>query len=238
LEADFFTVVHLTIYANRRSLISEDVSFQRTLSEQEHGMVGVFGKRGIQPRPVQHVIGREHHHFLKSIGIDPDGPENVIPSQQDIDERLAKGRAGLDRRLEQVHKNLAARVGPEIRMRPFFLIPESCWQEETGAFLMKFLDFSPHDSWNTAFLPADQLTSAIMNAPLHPGIEIPVFADAAKKFIAECTSRVAEAAMKAGQTGEFQLVTAAKIEAKNMIIALAMTFAEKLLEAHKATKSK
>jgi hypothetical protein len=43
--------------------------------------------------------------------------------------------------------------------------------------------------------------------------------------------------MKAGQTGEFQRVTAAKTDAQKMIVALAMTFAAKLLEAHKATKS-
>jgi hypothetical protein len=75
-----------------------------------------------------------------------------------------------------------------------------------------------------------------MDTPLHPGAEIPAFADASKKFIAGCNSRLAQATMKAGQTGEFQLVTAAKTDAKNMIMALAMTFAAKLIEAHKATK--
>lgn len=210
---------------------------RRILSEQERSMVG-FGKRGSQTAPARHVIGKEHHHFLRATGIDPDGPENVFPSQHDIDERLAKGRADLDRRLEEVHKNLGAHLEPKMTMRPFLLIPESCWQGATGAFLMKFLDFSPYDSWNTAFLPADQLTSAIMDTPLHPGAEIAVFSDAARKFIAECDSRVARAATEAGQTGEFQLVTAARTEAKNMIIALAMTFAARLLEAHKATKSK
>jgi hypothetical protein len=194
-------------------------------------MFGIFGKR------VQHVIGKEHHHLLKAVGIDPDGPENVIPSQQDIDERLAKGRADLDRRVEVLHQNLAAQIGPEIRMLPFWLIPESCWKGETGAFLLKFLDFSPYENWNIAFLPADQLTSAIIGAPLHPGAEIPVFADAAKKLIAECDRRVARAATIARQTGEFNVVTTAKIDAKNMIMALAMTFAEKLIEAHKATRS-
>jgi hypothetical protein len=173
--------------------------------------------------------------FLEALGIAPDGPENVVPSQSDIDERLAKGRADLDRRLEVLHKNLTAQVGPEIRMRPFWLIPESCWQEETGAFILRFLNFNPYDNWNIAFLPADQLTSLIMNAPLHPNAEIPVFAATGKKFITECSSRVAQAAMRARQTGEFQLVTAAKTEAQNMILALAKTFAAKLLEAHKAT---
>jgi hypothetical protein len=201
-------------------------------------MAGFFGKRGNQPQPVQHVIGKEHFGFLEALGIAPDGPENVIPSQNDIDERLAKGRADLDRRLEVLHKNLAAQIGPEIRMRPFWLIPESCWQGETGTFLLKFLDFNPYDNWNIAFLPADQLTSLIMDTPLHPNAEIPVFAAGAKKFIAECASRVAEATMKAGQTGEFQRVTAAKTDAQKMITALAMTFAAKLLEAHKMTKSK
>jgi len=123
-------------------------------------------------------------------------------------------------------------------VRPFWLISESCWQGETGAFLLKFLDLNPYDDWNIAFLPADQLTSAIMDTPLHPGAEIPVIADAAKKLISECDARLAQATMKAGQTGEFQIVTAAKTEAKKMIIAVAMTFAEKLLEAHKATRSK
>ena len=194
-------------------------------------MFGIFGKR------VQHIIGNEHHHLLKAVGIDPDGPENVIPSQQDIDERLAKGRADLDRRVDVLHKNLTAQIGPEIKMLPFWLIPESCWQGETGAFLLKFLDFSPYENWNIAFLPADQLTSAIIGAPLHPGAEIPVFADAAKKFIAECDRRVARAATIARQTGEFNVVTAAKNDAKNMIMALAMTFAAKPIEAHKATRS-
>jgi hypothetical protein len=200
-------------------------------------MASVFGKRGNQPQPVQHVIGKEHFGFLEALGIAPDGPENVIPSQNDIDERLAKGRADLDRRVEVLHKNLAAQIGPEIRTRAFWLIPESCWQGETGVFLLKFLDFNPCDNWNIAFLPADQLTSLIMDAPLHPDTEIPVFAAAGKKLIAECASRVAQATMKAGQTGEFQLVTAAKTDAQKMIVALAMTFAAKLLEAHKATKS-
>ena len=97
-------------------------------------MAGFFGKRGSPP--VQHVVGKKHFGFLKALGIAPDGPENVIPSQNDIDERLAKGRADLDRRIEVLHNNLAAQVGPEIRMRPFWLIPESCWQEETGDFLL------------------------------------------------------------------------------------------------------
>jgi hypothetical protein len=58
-------------------------------------------------------------------------------------------------------------------MRPFSLIPESCWEGETGDFLLKFLDFNPYDNWNIAFLPADQVTSLIIDAPLHPGAEIP-----------------------------------------------------------------
>jgi hypothetical protein len=196
-------------------------------------MAGPFGRRGSQPKPVQHAIGEEHFGFLKALGIDPDGPENVIPSQDVIDQRLAKGRADLDRRLEV----LATQIGTDLKMRPFWLIPESCWTGETGAFLLKFLDFSPYDNWNIAFLPADKLTSAIMDTPLHPGVEIPPFAAAAKKLIAECDSRVAEATRKAGQTGEFQLVTAARTDAQQRIVALAMTFAKKLLEAHQATKS-
>ena len=119
-------------------------------------------------------------------------------------------------------------------MRPFWLIPESCWQGETGAFLLRFLDFNPYDNWNIAFLPADQLTSRIMDAPLHPDAEIPAFAAAGKKFIAECASRVAQATMEAKRTADFQLVTAARTDGQNMIRALAMTFAAKLLEAHKA----
>jgi hypothetical protein len=197
-------------------------------------MAGFFGKRGSQPQPVRHIIGKEHFGFLKALGIDPDGPENVFPSQNDIDERFAKGRADLDRRIETLHKQL----GPEMRMRPFWLIPESCWQGETGAFLMKFLDLNPYDNWNIAFLPADKLTSAIIDTPVHPGAEIPVFVDAARKLIGECNRRVAQAAAKAGQTGEFALVTAAKTEAQNIIMALALTFAKTLIEAHKATRGK
>jgi hypothetical protein len=48
---------------------------------------------------------------------------------------------------------------------------------------------------------------------------------------------VAQATMKAGQTGEFQLVTAARTDAQHMIVALAMTFAAKLIEAHDASRS-
>jgi hypothetical protein len=78
-------------------------------------MAGSFGKRGSPPQSVQHVIGKEHFGLLEALGIAPDGPENVIPSQNDIDERLAKGRADLDRRIEVLHKNLAAQVGPAKR---------------------------------------------------------------------------------------------------------------------------
>src|ERR1700709_770873 len=113
---------------------------RRVFSERERSMAGFFGKRVSPSQPTQYAIGKEHFGFLKAIGIDPDGPENVIPSQNDIDERLAKGRADLDRRIEVLHKNLRAQIGPEIKMRPLWLIPESCWQGETGAFLMKFMD--------------------------------------------------------------------------------------------------
>jgi hypothetical protein len=103
--------------------------------------------------------------------------------------------------------------------------------------LLKFLDFNPYDNWNIAFLPADALTSAIMDTPMHPGAEIPAFADAGKKFIADCDGRLAQATKKAGETGEFQLVAAARIDATRAIQALAMTFAATLMKAHKATKS-
>jgi hypothetical protein len=210
-------------------------------------VAGFFGKRG--GPPVRHVVGKKyfgflkafgtkkHFRLLKALGIAPDGPENVIPSQNDIDERLAKGRADLDRRIEVLHKNLASPIGPEIRMASVLADPGELLGGRDRRLLAQVPGFQSLRQLEHRVSTSGPSDIADHRCAVAPGRRNPAFAAAGKKLIAECAGRLAQATMKAGQTGEFQRVPAAKTDAQNMIMALAMTFAGKLLEAHKATGS-
>jgi len=181
-----------------------------------------FGKRN--PPEARDAFREKAIALADKIGLKTGGPDGLFPSKGDYKERVAKAHADLKRRTREVHDILAPMVGPDCQMIPFFLIPESCWAGETGRYLVEFLGLAPYGPWNTAFLPGNAWTAAIVGTALHPGTEAADFTATIRKLILDSKKETGIAAEKARETGNFELMTAAR----NRSIALVLTAAKKV----------
>ena len=184
-------------------------------------MSPTFGKR----RPQENAADfRERALDLAhKVGLPTEGPDSLFPTDDDLRQFVARARASLDLRCEKVNAALKPRVGPDCKMIPYFLIPESCWTGDTGPFLLSFLRLTPYGEWNTAFLPANQWTSLILGTPVHPMAETPEFTAAIRKLILDCKAETDQAAERVRQTGDPQQI----VPARNRALALILTAAKK-----------
>ena len=121
--------------------------------------------------------------FFKRIGRKPDDPSNLLVTPDDVVRMIEEGRKAVDARIRQLQAKAAARGLDDVRLRPFWLIQDSCWNGEIGDFLIYHLRLNPYDEWNTVILPADARSSSILDMPVHPGGDIPAFAKAQKEVI-------------------------------------------------------
>lgn len=120
---------------------------------------------------------------------------------------------------------------PGAKMRPFLLIPDSCWDGPTGTFLMKTLDLYAHDNWNVMFLAADERTAAALDIALHPNSAIPAFVQAAERLMDECQLNMNGAHNEAARTGDFNRYHEARDDAREQVKLLAGQFAKQIVEA-------
>jgi hypothetical protein len=172
---------------------------------------------------------------LRSLGMGPDDASNLIPTPDSINARLDRDREKHQAKLAEINRDVAQKTGGG-SVRPFFLIPDPCWNGETAVFLMMRLELFPYDDWNVVFLPADERTAAAMNAPMHPNGNIPAFVTAAEKFMRDAEAELMAAHAEAGRTHDFAAFAAAKKHAQTAVCTLAAIFAEKHTEAWKATR--
>ncbi|WP_305987127.1 hypothetical protein [Roseibium sp. MMSF_3544] len=145
--------------------------------------MAVFGKRNPAtakptniPRPspdpdgVTRLIPKEifsgpHGNMLRELGLGPDDPSNLVPTQESIDAEFARRRAQQDQFLEKVN----ARPLGGAKVTPFAMLPWTVWRSDHASFLMISCDYYPVDPWNTALLPQDEDASIILGLPKHPG---------------------------------------------------------------------
>jgi hypothetical protein len=129
------------------------------------------------PQPGQKIFPDElwegqTGELLRAIGMKPDDESNFVPTKESIDARIARDKAAHEARWAALNRDVAARTSGG-SVRPFFLIPEPCWNGELGDFLIVTLKLSPYQDWNVAFLPADECTGSMMNLPVHPDRDDP-----------------------------------------------------------------
>jgi hypothetical protein len=120
--------------------------------------------------------------LLRAIGMKPDDESNFVPTKESIDARIARDKAAHEARWAELNRDVAARTSGG-SVRPFFLIPEPCWNGELGDFLVVTLKLSPYLDWNVAFLPADECTASMMNLPVHPDRDDPEVVKFAMGFV-------------------------------------------------------
>ena len=140
--------------------------------------------------------------LLRDLGMSPDDEANLVPTGASIDARVARDRAKHEAKLAEINRDVAQRTGGGPVM-PFFLIPEPCWNGDMGTFFMARLRFFPFDDWNVLFLPADERTAKIMNAPLCPYGEIPGAVDLVQAFVRESEAKLAAVHAEVDRTRNF-----------------------------------
>jgi hypothetical protein len=161
--------------------------------------------------------------MLRTLGMSPDDPSNLIPDANSVNERLDRDRAKHEARLEEANRNAAAKV-PGGRMRGFSLLPDTCWNGELGQLLMMRLDLFPYDDWNMIFLPADAATAAALDMPIHPNGNVPDFVAKAEKFLRDADAHLRAAHERAAQTQDFAQFGDDLEEIRNKVKGLARAF--------------
>jgi hypothetical protein len=140
--------------------------------------------------------------LLRAIGMKADDESNFVPTQESIDARIARDKAAHEARWAELNRDVARRTSGG-SVRPFFLIPEACWNGELGDFLVVTLKLSPYQDWNVTFLPADECTAAMMNLPVHPDGDDPEVVEYAIGFVTAARDRYKAAYEEVDRSHEF-----------------------------------
>ncbi|MGE3930026.1 MAG: hypothetical protein AB7G05_07665 [Hyphomonadaceae bacterium] len=169
--------------------------------------------------------------FLRELGLDPNDASNLIHNQSSVEERLAHGRAQVDAKAARMMADLPIKDG---KLRPFFLLPDPCWNGELGHFLMMRLELFPYDDWNVAYLAADERTALVLDIPAHPNGNIPAFVQAAEKFLRDAEAHLRRAHEETTVTQDFAKFADTVEEIRGRVKALAHHFVAQLDKAWKA----
>jgi len=140
--------------------------------------------------------------MLRTLGMGPDDPSNLVPDANSVNARLDRDREKFEARLAEMNRSVAARV-PGGQMRGFSLLPDPCWNGELAHLLMMRLDLFPYDDWNMIFLPADAATAAALDMPMHPNGNVPAFVENAEQFLRVADTRLRAAHDEATRTQNF-----------------------------------
>jgi hypothetical protein len=187
----------------------------------------VWGGATSTPSPPQKIIPDEAWqgkagNLLCMIGMSPDDASNLVPTWDTVNARIARDKAAHEARWAQVNRDIAARTG-DGAVRPFFLIPDACWNDEkAGHFLLMTLELSPYEDWNVAFLPADRRTAEALNLPLHPNGDVPWILADSMTFMSNAMARFEQIYAEAGRTREFARFKDQKDDIKDKVRALAV----------------
>jgi hypothetical protein len=183
-----------------------------------------FGKRpSSAPAPASATPDSPASRQAPPFVVDP-RETNLSPDSSD------QARVAMEARHAQLQLSTESLL-PGAKMRPFLLIPDSCWDGPTGTFLMKTLDLYAHDNWNVMFLAADERTAAALDIALHPNSAIPAFVQAAERLMDECQLNMNGAHNEAARTGDFNRYHEARDDAREQVKLLAGQFAKQIVEA-------
>jgi hypothetical protein len=168
--------------------------------------------------------------MLRELGFSTNDESNPVPNGESIHARLEQGKRTLDERHAKAQTNAQALL-PSAQLRPFFLIPDPCWNGDAGTFLMTALDLYPYDDWNVVFLAADQRTAVVMDIALHPNGNVPAFVAATEKLMVDAQAHMKRATEEAELTADFAAFNDTREDVQLRVKGLALSFARALIEA-------
>lgn len=158
------------------------------------------------------------------------GQSPLVPDAAAVSARVEQGKAAFDARHAQVQRNAQARFA-DAQIRPFFLIPDPCWNGPTGTFLMTSLELYPYDDWNVMFLAGDARTADTLDLALHPNGNVPAFVHAADKVMDDARMSVDAAHADAELSRTYGAYHDAREDARGRVKLLAGQFAKQLVDA-------
>lgn len=173
--------------------------------------------------------------MLKALGRKPDDPDNLVLTSDDVARKIADAGARITRKTREINDALVAK-GAAAHVAPLWLIQPNCWSGDIGHFLVYILRLNPYDDWNVVYLPDDEVGSALLDLPVHPGGSIPAFADYGAQQILELKRRLLEALAEAENSFDFGYFADAQKEAVEGVKEIANYFSTLLVEAHDKTK--
>src|SRR5262245_52664502 len=92
--------------------------------------------------------------MLRELGFNPDDPRNISRTAEDYGAMFAASSKQLEARVEAFNGDMAARYG-YCRAAPFFVIDQTIYDGEHGAFLYASMELIAFDDWNVLMLAAD-----------------------------------------------------------------------------------
>lgn len=167
--------------------------------------------------------------FLLDLGMSPDDEANLVPNAASIDARIRSGQAALEARTMNALVKARTRF-PDAALRPFFLIPDPCWNGEHGTFMMTSLDLYPFDDWNVMFLAADDASADALEIAAHPNGNVSAFVEAAEKLLGQVSVAMARAHAEAEVTHDFAAYQEFREDVRLRVKGLAMSFARVVVD--------
>jgi len=198
-----------------------------------------FGRRHT-PDSEKHIVppkawaDPERAAFFARIGAKPNDPDNLRVTHDDVRRMMDEGRGAVEERTRQLQARMSAQGHGNIRLRPFWLIQDNCWNGEAGDFLLYTLRLNPYEEWNTVILPVDERGASILNLPIHPGGSIPHLEETGRAAILALRDKLLAAHEEARRTNEFGRVADAHDDTVAKVKALAKLFNEGLVEVYQA----
>lgn len=200
-----------------------------------------FGKRPPSTPPPADPHGRRqaipetawngrHGDLLLKLGMSPYDESNLVANERSMNARLEESKLRHEERNLLAQRNIETRLAGA-KVRPFFLIPDPCWQEQTGVFLMAALDLYPYDDWNVMYLADDERTALVLDIAAHPNGNVPQLVDAARKFMAKAQTDLRTAHDEAGATGDYAAFGARLDDIREAVKGLALAFSRNIVEA-------
>ena len=200
--------------------------------------MNIFGKRFLNPS--RHIVppktwaDPEAASFFERIGAKPNDPDNLRVTAADVERMRKEGLAQIAAKIAALQAKAREKGYADLKLRPFWLIQDVCWNGDLGEFLLIRLRLNPYENWNTVILPADLEGARWLGLPVHPGAEVAAFATIGKEVVDNLRAEVMQAISQAQRHHEFGRVVDVCETSVAKIKKMATMFAEEMMRANKA----
>jgi hypothetical protein len=144
------------VFGKRPSTISAPSEFEQKFQKDDDGVRRIFSKN---------LWGGPNGDFLRWLGAAPNDANNVVISSAELQQNDLRLRTELQGFLVMLYSKLP----PNMRLKPWFMLPEIIWTTEFGEFLMRNFKLYPCSPNNIMLLPDDEYTSMSLGLPVHIG---------------------------------------------------------------------